>query len=102
MAENKNETVGLADELLESTSPKAETAASSDKKKRGKTVIIKLEKTRENKEPLWVGLNGHKYVIKRGVEVEVPVGVAKIVARMIKAENDAMDYEESISAPEDL
>ena len=45
-----------------------------------KTVKIKLFKDNDRyKDDLFVGLNGRRYNIKRGVEVEVPGCVAEII-----------------------
>jgi hypothetical protein len=52
--------------------------------KKMKTVKVKLPLTRTEKDDVFVGLNGKTYLIKRGVEVAVPVGVAKILERREK------------------
>lgn len=59
-----------------------------------KKVKIKLPLTRTEKEDVFVALNGKTYQIKRGVEVEVPYGVAKILERQEKMLQIAMEYEE--------
>ena len=43
---------------------------------------------------MFVALNGKTYQIKRGVEVEVPYGVAKILERQEKMLQIAMESEE--------
>ena len=44
------------------------------------TIKIKLFKDNDRyKDDLFVGLNGHRYNIKRGVEVEVPKCVAEVI-----------------------
>ena len=43
------------------------------------TVTIRLPLTKTEKDDVFVGLNGTTYLIKRGVAVEVPIGVAKIL-----------------------
>ena len=65
----------------------------------GKKVRIKLPLTRTEKEDVFVGLNGKSYLIKRGVEVEVPVGVAKILERKEKRLSIAMEVEAQAAAP---
>lgn len=75
------------------------TAAPKAAKKTVKMVKIKLPLTRSEKEDVFVGLNGKRYLIKRGVEVTVPEGVAKIIARKEKMLSVAMDYEAQASAP---
>ncbi len=64
-----------------------------------KKVTIKIPITRTEKEDVFVGLNGKTYLIKRGVEVEVPYGVAKILERREKMLSVAMEYEAQASAP---
>lgn len=64
-----------------------------------KKVKIKLPLSRTEKDDVFVGLNGKTYQIKRGVEVEVPAGVAKILERQEKMLRVAMEYEAAASAP---
>lgn len=48
-----------------------------------KKVRIKLFKDgREYKDPLYVAVNGHNFVIERGVEVEVPRYVEEVIKNM--------------------
>ena len=70
-----------------------------DTAKTPKTVKIKLPLTRTEKDDVPVGLNGKTYLIKRGVEVEVPVGVAKILERKEKMLSVAMAFEAQAAAP---
>lgn len=63
-----------------------------------KTVKIRLPLTRNEKEDVFVGLNGKTYLIKRGVDVEVPVGVAEILERKEKMLEIAMEYETAAAA----
>lgn len=67
--------------------------------KKAKKVKIKLPLTRTEKDDVFVGLNGKTYLIKRGVEVEVPVGVAKILERKEKMLSIAMEFEAQAAAP---
>lgn len=64
-------------------------------------VTIKLPLTRTEKDDVFVGLNGKTYLIKRGVEVTVPDGVAKVLERREKMLSIAMEYEAAASAPLD-
>ena len=66
-----------------------------------KKVKIKLPLSRTEKDDVFVGLNGKTYLIKRGVEVEVPEGVARILARKEKMLSIAMEYEAQAAAPLD-
>ena len=68
-----------------------------------KEMTIKLPLTRAEKDDVFVGLNGKSYLIKRGVPVEVPLNVAKILERREKMLSLAMDFEARAAAPlEDL
>ena len=64
-----------------------------------KKVKIKLPLTRTEKEVVFVGLNGKTYLIKRGVEVAVPEGVAKILERKEKMLSIAMEFEAEAAQP---
>ena len=65
-------------------------AAAEKKPEQGqKMVKIKLFKgSGKYADDVFVGLNGNTYLIKRGVEVEVPVGVAEILEH--SAQQDAL------------
>lgn len=67
--------------------------------KKTKTVKVKLPLTRTEKDDVFVGLNGKTYLIKRGVEVAVPMGVAKILERREKMLSVAMEFEAKAAAP---
>ena len=69
----------------------------SNTNKTEEKVKVKLPLTRTEKEPVYVARNGHTYRIKRGIEVEVPVGIAKILKRKEDMLVAAMDYEESVA-----
>ena len=73
--------------------------AAAKKPAKPKTVKIKLPLTRTEKDDVYVCLNGKSYLIKRGVEVEVPYGVAKILERKEKMLSIAMEYEAQAAAP---
>ena len=64
-----------------------------------KKVTIKLPLTRNEKDDVFVGLNGRTYLIKRGVPVEVDAPIAKILERREKMLSAAMDFEAQASAP---
>ena len=66
-----------------------------------KKVTIKLPLTRTEKDDVFVGLNGKTYLIKRGVNVEVPAGVAKSLERKEKMLSLAMEFEAQAAAPLD-
>ena len=98
MAENKKSKAAEKAETTEQAvaAEKAETIAKAATPKK---VKVKLPLTRTEKDDVFVGLNGKTYLIKRGVEVEVPYGVAKILERREKMLSIAMEYEEAAAAP---
>lgn len=57
------------------------------------TVKIKLPLTKNEKDDVFVGLNGNTYLIKRGVEVEVPRGVAKILENRERMLAKAIEFD---------
>ena len=57
---------------------------------------IKLPITRTEKDDVWVAVNGKSMQIKRGVEVEVPLCIAKALEHKEKMLIEAMEYEASI------
>ena len=59
-------------------------------------VTIKLPITRTEKDDVWVAVNGKSMQIKRGVEVEVPLCIAKALEHKEKMLIEAMEYEASI------
>ncbi len=59
-------------------------------------VKIRIPVSRENKDDVYVGLNGVGYLIKRGHEVEVPEGVYEILQRQEEMLEEAMAYEDEL------
>lgn len=64
-----------------------------------KTVRIKLPLTRSEKEDVYVGINGQSWLLARGVEVEVPWNVVKVLERQEKMLAQALEYENQAAAP---
>lgn len=60
-----------------------------------KTVKIRLPKTRELQDDVFVSVNERTWLIKRGVEVEVPECVAEVLANAEKAEEERWAFEEA-------
>lgn len=58
-----------------------------------KKVRIKLPLTRTDTEDVYVALNGRPFLIKRGVEVEVPAGVAEILQHREEMLAEAIEFE---------
>ena len=63
-----------------------------------KKVKIKLPLTRTETEDVYVALIGHPYQIKRGVEVEVPAGVAEILQHQEEMLAQAIEFETQAQA----
>lgn len=63
-----------------------------------KKVKIKLPLTREERDDVYVCLNGKSYLIKRGKEVEVPAGVAEILQHREEMLEESMEFEAQASA----
>ena len=74
---------------------KTENKAVETKTAKKKTVTINIPLTRHEKDDVFVGLNGNNFQIKRGVDVEVPVGVAEILKHKEEMLAAAMAFEES-------
>ena len=56
-------------------------------------VIVRLFKDNERyKDDVIVGLNGRLYQIQRGIDVEVPAGVAEILNNSMKQDTDTANY----------
>lgn len=60
---------------------------------KNKTVKIRLPKTRENQEDVFVSVNEYTCVIKRGVEVEVPDFVAEVLRHQEEMLETIMQFE---------
>lgn len=73
-------------------------ATNETKALKPKKVKIKIPLTRTEKDDVYVEHNGKPYLIKRGADVEVPYGVAKILERKEKMLLIAMEYEEQAKA----
>ena len=67
--------------------------------KKEKLVKIKLPLTRSDKEDVFVGVNGRTWQIARGVEVELPWHVVKVLQRQEKMLAQALVFEEQASKP---
>lgn len=66
-----------------------------------KTVKIKLPLTRNEKDDVYVAVNGKSYLIKRGETVEVPAGVAEVLQHKEEMLAQAMEFEAQAAANAD-
>lgn len=64
-----------------------------------KKVKIRIPKTKENQDDVFVSVNNDTWLIKRGVEVEVPPCVAEVLMHQQEMEEEAMAFEEAASKP---
>lgn len=62
-----------------------------------KMVKIKLPLTRNEKDDVYVGVNGNTYLIKRGEVVEVPESVVEVLENKEKMVNEALEFEAQVS-----
>ena len=61
-----------------------------------KKVKIRIPLTRENSSDVFVGVNGRSWLIKRGVEVEVPECVVEVLRNQEEALAKAYNYSDSV------
>ncbi len=72
-------------------------------KKGDKPTMKKIRLFRDNgeyKDDLFVSVNGHSYLIKRGVEVEVPDYIAQVIEDAEAQNNKALEYMASVADAE--
>lgn len=60
------------------------------------TTTIKLPLTRNEKDDVWVAVNGKSMQIKRGVPVEVPTCIAEVLQHKEDMLMQAMEYEAAV------
>ena len=63
--------------------------------KKEKTVKIKLHRDRKDQEDLFVSVNERTWIVKRGVEVEVPECVAEVIHNSEEMLQEAYDFDEA-------
>lgn len=66
--------------------------ANNKPKNEQETKKVKLFKGKGYEAPVQVWLNGVRYSVPRGVEVEVPAGVAEIIEHSLQQKNEEMMY----------
>lgn len=68
-------------------------------KKEGKRVKVKLPKLLGQNaiQEEFFSVNGKNYIIKRGIEMEIPEEVAEVICNAEKAEEYAMEYAEELA-----
>lgn len=80
----------------------SETTTKTTKTKKSKLfpneplVTVNIPITRSENEDVWVAVNGKSMQIKRGIDVEVPLCIAKALEHSQNMLIEAMEYEASI------
>ena len=75
----------------------ANTTTKAPESAKEKMVKIRLPLTRTEKDDVPVGVNGRTWLIKRGVDVEVPECVAEVLRHKEEMLEQAMEFEASAS-----
>lgn len=76
------------------------TTTTTTENKPEKMVKIKIPLTRTEKDDVYVAVNFKTYMIKRGVEVEVPACVAEVLQRKEEMLAEAMEFEAQAASKE--
>lgn len=77
----------------------ATTNAETVKVEKEKTVKVRIPKTKEQQDDVFVSVNNRTWLIQRGVEVEVPECVAEVLLHQQEMLEQAMSFEEEASKP---
>ena len=77
-----------ANKETEKTNPTTEQASE-------KLVKVRIPRTSKNQEDVFVSVNMNTYLIKRGVEVEVPACVAEVLRHQEEMLEVIMEFEEA-------
>ena len=64
-----------------------------------KLVKVRIPKTKDNQDDVFVSVNDRTWQIQRGKEVEVPECVAEVLLHQQEMEEIALAYEEEASKP---
>ncbi|MCI7639156.1 MAG: hypothetical protein MSS60_04940 [Clostridiales bacterium] len=76
--------------------PTTEQANPTTEQPSEKMVKVRIPRTSKSQEDVFVSVNMKTYLIKRGVEVEVPESVAEVLRHQEEALEAIMEYENSI------
>ena len=74
----------------------AKNATKVNEPEKEKLVKIRIPRERDRQDDVFVGVNGRTWLIKRGVEVEVPECVAEVIRNSEKAEAAAYTFNDSV------
>ena len=64
-----------------------------------KLIKFRIPKTKENQDDVFVSVNDRTWLIKRGVEVEMPECVYEVLMHQQEMEEIALEYAEAASKP---
>ena len=64
-----------------------------------KLVKVRIPKTKDNQDDVFVAVNNRTWLIQRGVEVEVPECAAEVLRHREEMLEEAMAFEEAASKP---
>lgn len=64
-----------------------------------KLVKFRIPKTKENQDDVFVSVNDRTWLIKRGIEVEMPECVYEVLMHQQEMEEVALEYSEAASKP---
>lgn len=73
--------------------------ATVTKEVKEKLVKVRIPKTKENQDDVFVSVNNRTWLIQRGKEVEVPECVAEVLLHEQEMLETAMAFEEEASKP---
>lgn len=73
--------------------------ATETKVAKEKLVKVRIPKTKENQDDVFVAVNNRTWLIQRGQEVEVPECVAEVLLHQEEMLEEAMAFEEAASKP---
>lgn len=92
-AMNEEEVTAQEAAAEEKPAKAAKKAAAKAAPAKEKTVKIRLPKTRENQDDVFVSVNNRTWLIKRGVEVEVPECVAEVFRNQERMMEETFAFE---------
>lgn len=77
----------------------ANTTANKPEEVKEKLVKVRIPKTKENQDDVFVSVNNRTWLIQRGHEVEVPECVAEVLLHQQEMLEEAMAFEAAASKP---
>ena len=93
MATKKNETVENENAAAPGTTPDTVTDTAPATASDPRMVKVRIPRTKKDQEDVFVSVNLNTYLIKRGVEVEVPDFVAEVLRHQEEMLEQIMEFE---------